>query len=56
MRSVRDAIVKNEFPAFIRRFMKKMYADQPYPQWAVDALQAVGVDLSVSSTSEEKVN
>ena len=46
MRSVREAIIKDEYPAFIRTFMRKMYADGKYPQWAVDALASVGVDLT----------
>ena len=37
--------MRDEYPQFIRTFMKKMYADEDYPQWAVDALAAVGVDL-----------
>ena len=71
MASIREAIAKDEYPRFIRTFMKKMYggggrdrgrgsngdgggekegsdADE-YPQWAVDALKAVGVDLTVDS-------
>ena len=55
MRSVREAIVKDEYPEFIRTFMKKMYADGEYPQWAVDALAAVGVDLSGKEEAEAKV-
>jgi len=56
MAAVRDAIVKDEYPQFIRNFMRTLYGrggeagtGVPYPQWAVDALQAVGVDLMVDS-------
>ena len=48
MRSVREAIVKDEFPAFIRTFMRNMYEKENYPRWAVDALAAVGVDLPLT--------
>ena len=52
MRAVREAIVKDQYPAFIRTFMKKMYADEKYPQWAVDALASVGVNLKEKLKAE----
>jgi len=56
MAAVRDAIVNDAYPQFIRNFMRNMYGGESeagvaaaYPQWAVDALQAVGVDLMVDA-------
>ncbi|KAL2281596.1 hypothetical protein FJTKL_11493 [Diaporthe vaccinii] len=46
MRGVREAIIADRFPAFIRDFFARLYPDRSqYPDWAVDALQGVGVDL-----------
>lgn len=46
MSQVRDAIIADRFPAFLRQFFASLYPDKAnYPKWAVDALQGVGVDL-----------
>lgn len=46
MRGVRDAIIADKFPAFLRKFFADLYPDnEKYPTWAVDALRGVGVDL-----------
>ncbi|XP_058864041.1 queuine tRNA-ribosyltransferase catalytic subunit 1 [Acipenser ruthenus] len=46
MRSVRQSIVEQSFPAFVRRFMERMYSSQEkYPSWAVEALASVGITL-----------
>ena len=47
MRSVREAIIQDRFPDFLKRFFGDLYADNKskFPQWAVDALKGVGVDL-----------
>jgi queuine tRNA-ribosyltransferase len=47
MRQVRQAIVEDRFPAFVRQFFSDLYAGEKarYPEWAVDALRRVGVDL-----------
>lgn len=46
MREVREAIIADRFPAFIREFFARLYPDRSqYPYWALDALQGVGVDL-----------
>ncbi|KAK4498860.1 hypothetical protein PRZ48_009370 [Zasmidium cellare] len=44
MRRVREAIVEDRYPEFLRTHFKKLYSDNP-PTWAVDALRGVGVDL-----------
>jgi len=45
MGQVRDAILKDEYPAFLKGFFKEYYADGKYPRWILDALNSVGVDL-----------
>ncbi|XXG99184.1 translation initiation factor eIF-2B subunit alpha [Hypoxylon texense] len=46
MRQVREAIIADRFPAFLRQFFADLYPDkEKYPTWAVDALRGVGVDL-----------
>ena len=47
MRRAREAILADEYPAFLKGYFDKMYAGQKdkYPAWAVEALLGVGVDL-----------
>lgn len=46
MREAREAIIADEFPAFIREFFGRLYPEKTrYPDWAVTALRRVGVDL-----------
>lgn len=46
MREVREAIVEDRFPAFLRQFFATLFESRDsYPTWAVDALRGVGVDL-----------
>ncbi|PFH57773.1 hypothetical protein XA68_14582 [Ophiocordyceps unilateralis] len=46
MREARQSIIQDRFPAFIRRFFADRYANKTdYPEWAVEALRSVGVDL-----------
>jgi queuine tRNA-ribosyltransferase len=51
MRSVREAIVEDRYPAFLRQFFSDLYAGDKtkYPEWAVGALKGVGVDLMESA-------
>lgn len=47
MREVREAILEDKFPAYIRQFFANLYADKKdYPGWAVTALKRVNVDLT----------
>ena len=47
MREIRQAIIEDRFPAYIREFFAGLYEDKTqYPEWAVDALKVVGVDLT----------
>ncbi|GJJ06258.1 hypothetical protein Clacol_000449 [Clathrus columnatus] len=46
MGDVRDAILKDEFPIFLKNFFKTYYDDfKSYPRWIVNALRSVSVDL-----------
>lgn len=44
MRRARDAILEDRYPAFVKDFFGKMYPDGA-PQWAVEALKSVGVEV-----------
>ena len=46
MHQVRQAIVQDEYPHFLKRYFKQIYKTKDkYPTWAVTALKGVGVDL-----------
>jgi tRNA-guanine transglycosylase len=47
MRNVRKAIVEDRYPAFLKQFFHDLHGGEKskYPEWAVDALRGVGVDL-----------
>jgi tRNA-guanine transglycosylase len=51
---MRTAIVKQEFPDFVRIFLKAHFGSlDAAPSWVVDALSAAGVDLSVTEKLEK---
>jgi len=46
MRRMRDAILADQFPAFVRDFFGRLYPDRAsYPTWAVDALKRVNLNI-----------
>jgi queuine tRNA-ribosyltransferase len=46
MREVRQSIIEDRFPAYIRQFFANLYDSKTdYPDWAVGALKLVNVDL-----------
>lgn len=47
MKNIRQAIMEDRYPAFIRQFFSKIYQGDKakYPEWAVGALHGVGMDL-----------
>ncbi|XP_067170752.1 queuine tRNA-ribosyltransferase catalytic subunit 1 [Apteryx mantelli] len=46
MRSVRESILAQRFPQFVRDFMRTMYGSRDkYPAWAVEALASVRIPL-----------
>lgn len=45
MGRARDAIVDGTFPAYLRVFFSNYFKEDGYPEWCVNALRSVGVDL-----------
>lgn len=47
MRGIREAILEDSYPTFVRDFFQRMYDGDKskIPSWAVTALQGVGIDL-----------
>lgn len=46
MRTIRQNILADTYPQFIQSFMLANFPDKQYPDWAVNALKAVNVQLS----------
>jgi hypothetical protein len=46
MRSARNAILEDQYPAFVQRFFSRYFRDKGAPSWAVTALKGVGIDLT----------
>lgn len=46
MEKIRESILRDQFPTFVKTFMKSYYAkDQAYPQWIINALRSVNIEL-----------
>ena len=45
MRQIREAVLADRFPDFVRGFMARLHPDGRYPPWAVNALAAVHITL-----------
>lgn len=45
MRGMREAILEQRFPEFVKEFLAKQYPDANAPSWALDALEAAGIPL-----------
>ena len=47
VRRARETIIAQQYPSFLRTYFAKVYHGERhrYPQWAVEALRGVGVDL-----------
>lgn len=45
MGQARDAIINGMFPDYLRSFFVTYFGDVGYPEWTVNALRSVGVDL-----------
>jgi len=45
MGEARQAIREDNFPAFVAKFMNRLYPRKDFPQWAVQALKGVGISL-----------
>ena len=46
MGEMRQSIVDDKFPDFVTTFMNKMYPKRNFPQWAIGALESVGINLN----------
>lgn len=45
MKDIRESIVRNEYPEFIKAFMQKYYGNEPVPEWIITALAKVNIQL-----------
>lgn len=46
MREIRESISAGWFPRFVQNFMKKMFPNEDYEDWIVDALESVNIYLN----------
>ncbi|KAL9989586.1 hypothetical protein ACROYT_G004150 [Oculina patagonica] len=54
MRDLRESIKQDKFPEFVQGFMKRMFPDNNYPDWAKNALASVNIFLGTRQTSGSK--
>lgn len=45
MMKARKAIIEDKFPAFVAEFMRRLFPDKKYPEWAEEAFLGVGISL-----------
>jgi queuine tRNA-ribosyltransferase len=45
MRGMRESIITGTFPDFVRTFMKKRFGEKNTPDWVINALKSVNIDL-----------
>lgn len=45
MRNIRESIKEQRFPEFIQQYMLNLYPDKKYPEWIINVLKAVNVNL-----------
>ena len=46
MQLARNAILEDQYPAFVRKFFLRYFGAKAAPSWAVTALDGVGIDLA----------
>lgn len=51
MRDIRESIKQDRFPEFVQGFMKTMFPDNSYPDWAVKALASINIILDSHQTN-----
>lgn len=54
MRDIRESIKQDRFPEFVQGFMKTMFPDNSYPDWAVKALASINIILDNHQTNASK--
>jgi queuine tRNA-ribosyltransferase len=45
MGRAREAIISKTFPQYLKAYFAQFFGDAGYPEWCVNALRSVGVDL-----------
>jgi queuine tRNA-ribosyltransferase len=45
MRRARNAILEDRYPQFAREFFAQYFYGKGTPQWAIDALKGVGIEI-----------
>lgn len=45
MGRAREAIISQTFPQYLKAFFAEYFGDRGFPEWCVNALRTVGVDL-----------
>jgi hypothetical protein len=45
MGRAREAIISQTFPQYLKTFFAQYFGETGYPEWCVNALRSVGVDL-----------
>lgn len=54
MGRAREAIVNGTFPDYLKSFFAQYFGHKGYPEWCINALRSVGVDL-LEGRPDEKV-
>lgn len=49
MRSIRAAIQRDQYPEFVCEFMQQYYGEEPIPAWIINALNAVNIQVPITS-------
>ena len=55
MGQARDSIMNGTFPTYLRQFFAGYFGNTGYPEWCVNALRSVGVDLMEGNPDGEVV-
>lgn len=45
MKDMRESIMQNRFPEFVKQFMREYFHDKPIPDWIKTALTKVNINL-----------
>jgi len=45
MTTLRQSIIEDRFEIFVQNFFLNMYPDKIYPNWCLEALKAVNIEL-----------
>jgi queuine tRNA-ribosyltransferase len=45
MSRIRQAIIEQRFPEFIKEFVSNYYQDKDIPQWIINSLKSVNIQL-----------